>query len=236
MLWSSHLLDDTSVPAGLLTPGEAPAQDRFNVYRNNVIASLADALEDGFPTVARLVGHPFFRAMATVFIRRNPPRSPVLSTYGAAFPSFIETFAPAATVPYLADCARLDRAILQAYHAADAVAVDKDVLRDPRIGAAQIGLAPAVRVLSSRYPLYSIWRANRDALAPKPSAGAETVLVSRPDWDPLAERSPSAEAAFIDALRDKPIGDAARIPDLDLPRALSRLIARGAIVTVEFPS
>ena len=214
MLWSSHLLDDTSVPAGLLTPGEAPAQDRFNVYRNNVIASLADALEDGFPTVARLVGHP----------------------YGAAFPSFIETFAPAATVPYLADCARLDRAILQAYHAADAVAVDKDVLRDPRIGAAQIGLAPAVRVLSSRYPLYSIWRANRDALAPKPSAGAETVLVSRPDWDPLAERIPSAEAAFIDALRDKPIGDAARIPDLDLPRALSRLIARGAIVTVEFPS
>ena len=35
MLWSSHLLDDTSVPAGLLTPGEAPAQDRFNVYSNS---------------------------------------------------------------------------------------------------------------------------------------------------------------------------------------------------------
>ena len=236
MLWTPHLLDDSSVPAGLLTPGETPAPDRFDVYRNNVVASLATALEDGFPTVARLVGHPFFRAMATVFVRQHPPSGPVLSTYGAAFPAFIEAFAPAASVPYLADCARLDQAVVRAYHAADAVPVDKAVLRDPRIDEARIGLAPAVQVLSSPYPLYSIWRANRDALAPKPSAGAESVLVSRPDWDPLAEPIPAPEAAFIEALRHAPIGEAAQRPDLDLPRALSRLIARRAIVTVEFPT
>ena len=41
------LLDPSAgVPAGLLRPDGAPAARRFDIYRNNVVASLVDALAD----------------------------------------------------------------------------------------------------------------------------------------------------------------------------------------------
>lgn len=99
--------------------GGAPSR-RFSVYRNNVYASLMDVLAGRFPVVARLVGEEFFRAMARSYIAREPPRSAVLIRYGASFPAFIASFAPAESVPYLVDIASLEWAWHAAYHAEDA--------------------------------------------------------------------------------------------------------------------
>ncbi|MEZ5722575.1 MAG: DNA-binding domain-containing protein [Paracoccaceae bacterium] len=62
------------------------AGKRFDVYRNNVVVSLSEALATGFPVVRKLVGEAFFSAMAGVFVRAHPPRSPVLTMYGEGFP------------------------------------------------------------------------------------------------------------------------------------------------------
>ena len=69
---------------------------RFGVYRNNVYSSLIDVLQARFPVVSRLVGEEFFRAMARVYVEQEPPRSAVLLRYGASFPDFVASFAPAA--------------------------------------------------------------------------------------------------------------------------------------------
>jgi hypothetical protein len=94
-------------PAGLADGAGRPATRRFAVYRNNVVASLSEALEVAFPAIAKLVGNGFFRAMAGIFVRAHPPRSPLMMLYGAEFPDFLATFAPVAHLPYLADVARL---------------------------------------------------------------------------------------------------------------------------------
>jgi hypothetical protein len=107
-----------------------PAGRRFNVYRNNVAASLTDALATGFPVIAKLLGEEFFRAMAGVFLRAHPPGDPRLQLWGGKFPGFLARFEPVAHLPYLPDMARLELGLRQSYHAADAAPAH----RGPRPG------------------------------------------------------------------------------------------------------
>lgn len=234
------LLDPTrATPRGLVDAEGRPAQRRFAVYRNNVVSSLIDALATGFPVVGKLVGAEFFRALAAVFVRQNPPTSPRLVFYGDALPGFLETFEPVTHLRYLADVARLEFALREAYHAADAVPVAPDVLNHPRLMEACIRLAPATRLLSSPYPIHAIWRANTEADAPPAQGGPQTVLVTRPDWDPWPRAVPDGTGRFIAALLDgqsfaaalEASGDA-----LDLAAALTLLLETRSITALEVPS
>jgi hypothetical protein len=150
-------------PPSVERASEADAARRFAIYRNNVHASLSAALAARFPVVERLVGADFFRAMALHFVGRHPPRSPVLSTYGAAFPSFIDRFEPAAALPYVGDIARLEWARAVAYHAADDHPFDISTLLSmspERLHDAILTFHPGTNVILSEYPIVSIWRTN----------------------------------------------------------------------------
>src|SRR5712672_2100086 len=115
------LLDPQSeTPAAVSGPNEKAAVRRYNVYRNNVTVSLIDALAAIFPATQRITGVEFFRALARFHVRATPPTSPLLFEYGRDFPAFIETYEYAQSLPWLADVARIERAWLDAYHAADA--------------------------------------------------------------------------------------------------------------------
>ena len=153
-------------PPGLMAwNGSDPAR-RFAVYRNNVMVSLIDALADSYPVTQDLVGEEFFRAMARLFVRTQPPRSPVLALYGAGLAEFIEGFAPAAALPYLADVARLEMLRVQAWHAADAVPLglaDFAALLEnaPALAATGFDLHPSLAVLRSAHAVVSLWAAHQ---------------------------------------------------------------------------
>src|ERR1700741_567805 len=118
------LLDpDSATPAVVAGPKGKAVTKRFNVYRNNVTVSLIDALAAVFPATLRITGTDFFRAMARFHVRATPPTSPLLFEYGRDFPDFIERYEHARPMPWLADVAQIERAWLDAYHAADAPAL-----------------------------------------------------------------------------------------------------------------
>jgi hypothetical protein len=172
------------VPSCLKGAAVKKTDRRFAIYRNNVTSSLVEALSARFPVIKRLVGDEFFSALARSYVLREPPFSPLLIHYGETFAVFIEDFEPARPLPYLADVARLEYARGRAYHAADAEPVPRKIfaaLAEERIGATRVKLHPSVSILSSPYPLVSIWQANQ-AVAVKPVQdwGAETALVARP--------------------------------------------------------
>jgi len=157
---------EAGLPTGLRTwNGSDPAR-RFAVYRNNVLASLIDALADSFPVVQALVGVDFFRAMAQLYVRQFPPESPILAEYGERLPSFIRNFAPTAAVPYLADVAQLEWLRIRAFHSADGTPVamttlaticaDVDHLPDR-----QLILHPSLQLIRSPYAVVSIWAAHQ---------------------------------------------------------------------------
>ena len=97
---------DAETPAGLIGPDGKIAPKRFSVYRNNVIVSLTEALEQTFPAIQNLLGEEYFKALARAFVVQHPPKSPVLIWYGADFAAFIEAFPPLEAYPYLATSAR----------------------------------------------------------------------------------------------------------------------------------
>lgn len=190
------------------------ADRRFAVYRNTVATSLIEALGARFPVVRRLVGEEFFRAMAHAYVADKPPRSPLLFQYGDSFAAFIEGFAPAAPLPYLADVARLEYLRGVAYHAADADPLPPAAfaaLDGGRLAAFKVRLHPSVSVLASDYPVVTIWEANQTAtVAPLGPRGPEAALIARPFLAVETRRlAPGSSAFFANLKAGATLGDAA---------------------------
>jgi len=222
------------------------AQPGFAVYRNTVMKGCVDALQANYPTVTRLVGEPWLRAAAAVFTREHLPCTPALLDYGAQFADFLEAFAPAAALHYLADVARIDRLWTEAHSAADAAPLDATAVRNLAADElAEYALRPHP---SARWrwfaaqPIYSIWRANRggsppDALRDLAWHG-EGVLLLRPQGAVESFTASAAECAFLDFCgQGCPLGDAALAAleadaGTDLAALLERLLRAGAFTSI----
>ena len=182
-----------------------PDARRFAVYRNNVAVGLIGSLEMRYPITRRLVGDEFFRGLARAFVARNKPRSPVLIHYGAEFPAFVEAFAPARELPYLADVARLENAWVEAYHAADAAPLglaDLATVDPERLGDLRFVFHPAVRLLRLAHPAVSIWAAHQAAGEPRAPEHwrAEDAMITRPHADVDVRILPGGGYEFATAL------------------------------------
>lgn len=236
------------LPADVTSHAVRHPTRRFNVYRNNVFVSLTDLLQAYFPVVARLVGEEFFRAMARALIVSDPPRSPILSRFGAHFPAFIQRFPPAWDLPYLADVARLEWLQQRAYHARDQnplTAEELGAIPAEQIPGVIFELHPSVGLLASRFPAVSIWRTNALDAEVKPISldeGGEAALVVRPQLDVHVVPLPVAADTFVALLMMScTISEAAGASllanrEFSLQQSIALLIESGAIANFEVRS
>ena len=107
-------------PAACTEALAGEAAERFRIYRNNYYHGLSQQLAEAYPVVRRLVGDAFFFATAHAFLEAHAPRTRLLALFGGEVPGFLRGFPPAVSLPYLPDVAGLERARLEALHAADA--------------------------------------------------------------------------------------------------------------------
>lgn len=243
--FAQALLDpELAVPEGLIDPAGRPAGKRFDVYRNNVVASLSAALADGFPAVHALVGADFFTAMARVYVRAHPPSDPRMMYFGAEMPRFLEGFGPVAHLAYLPDVARLELALRESYHAGDATGLDAEglaALPAHRLEEMRFPLVPAARLIRSGYPVLSIWHKSRDPNAPAPQAIGQDVLIARPGFDPAPHGLGPGAFAFFSALQggavlsDAIASATAEAPNFDLSAALSLALTTHVLQVPETP-
>jgi hypothetical protein len=231
-------------PVDVVAPRGKAAIKRYNVYRNNVTVSLIDALAATYPAVQRITGVEFFRAMARFHVRATPPTSPLLVEYGRDFPAFIEGYEYAQEMPWLADTARIERAWLDAYHAADAPPLSPDMLAavpSDKLGDVVFGGHPAARIVRSAYPAVAIFAMNRveGPVAPLRSSTAEDALIARPDMEVAVRLLPPGGAAFLEHLIDGgTLGAAAatafaETPSFDLPANIAGMIEAGVFSTIQ---
>jgi hypothetical protein len=178
--------DDRAALPYIVTDGLRP-QQRLDVYRNTFGSNLANALHLSFPAVHKLVGAEFFEGAARIFAREHPPRASWLDEFGADFADFLAAFAPAASLAYLADVARLEWAVNRALHAQDSDPVDVTALAgvDP-VWHERVCLVadPSISLLRTDHPADTIWRAvlggDDAALAAiDPADGPVWLLVQR---------------------------------------------------------
>ena len=230
------------VPDGLRDGRFRPAGRRFNVYRNNVTVSLTQALQTGFPVVAKLLGKQNMDSLARLYLRAHPPASPLMMHYGDEMPDFLDGLSQVGHLPYLADIARLEIANRQSYHAADSSPASPAVLErippDALFGHS-VSLAPSARLVRSDWPIFDIWQYNTMDGAPKPRSTAQDVLVVRPEFDPIPRLLPEGAADWLSALADgASMSEAyarvsARSPGFDPGPVLSRLLEDGVIISLK---
>lgn len=243
--FAAGLFETSSPPAGLRSWNSPIPTRRYDVYRNNVTSSLRNALASRFPAAEKIVGYEFFQAMAETFIRSNPPRSPLLMSYGEEFPDYVETFEPARDLIYLADVMRLELARGRAYHAADAEALALHSLAtiDPvKLGSLIFTPHPSLTVFSSPHPAVTIWAMNdgKRALAPIDDWQGEDALVVRPQ---LIVNTilvpPGGGALFRGLVAGKPLGEAVEAAgnsddNFDLSTNLTVLLTSGAFTAYRY--
>jgi hypothetical protein len=212
------------------------------VYRNTIARGTIDALAMSYPTVRRLVGEDWFEAAARAFIALRPPRERALIDYGGDFPDFLEGFAPAADLPYLAGVARIDRLWLEAHAAADAPAwtpAQAAALAPADLFALRLRLHPSARIAwFEALAIPSLWRLSRPP-APEAEAAAlraepEGLLLVRPAGAVEALILDRAAFTLLEACRaGASLGEAAEAaldadPAIALPAVLLRLTKAGA--------
>jgi hypothetical protein len=236
---------DGAAAAHILANGLAP-EARLNIYRNTFVGTLTTALRLSYPAVHRLVGAPFFESAGCIFIESQPPRSAYLDEYGEGFADFLAAFAPAATLPYLPDVARLEWAVNRALHAPDAEALDLGRLAelDP---ANQDRLVlvphPAIGLVHTRFPADSIWRAvlaqDDDAIAAiNLGSGPAWLLVERQDAGVEVTRVEETAWRLMEALcTGEPLQASIEgLSPLEAPALLAQHLAAGRFVDLHLPT
>jgi hypothetical protein len=242
--FASALTDPSRpTPPGVVGPHGKATAKRYDVYRNNVTVSLIDALAAIYPAVQRITGVEFFRAMARFHVRTSPPTSPLLFDYGHGFPAFIDAYEHAQDMPWLADVARIERAWLDAYHAADARLLTADALAAvsaDTLGELVFTPHPAARIVRSRYPAVAIFTMNRGEgpVTPLRSSAAEDALITRPDMEVTVRHLPPGGAEFLTSLIEgKPLSVAADAafhdaPSFDLAAGIAAMVEAGVFSAI----
>jgi hypothetical protein len=232
-------------PAGLIGPDGLSAPKRFNVYRNNVIVSLCEALGQTFPAIKKLLGEEYFSALARAYVLQHPPRSPVLMWYGADFSDFIEAFPPLKDYAYLGDVARVEWNWVQAFHATDAAPMDPALLgtiEPSSVGLVRFTRHPTTSLVSSLWPIWDLARVNRfepDHAIEIDLNRSQAVLITRPDLNvDLYLLRPGCDV-FLNALFEGvTLGDAAALAqtqcqEFSLSDCLSDCLSSGAFTGLQ---
>jgi hypothetical protein len=196
---------DEALP--LIDGDPARARDRLAIYRSNVAANAAAALTSIYPITRKLVGVEFFDGLAHAYRGAHPSVSGDLNELGEHLADFVKTFAPAQSLPYLPDVARMEWLVHKAHYAADHASLDMSRLASireedyPRLA---MTLHPAAALLTSAYPLFRIWEVHQDdyrgEIAVDLGSGAETVVVYRPQYRATVARLARGEVVFLTAI------------------------------------
>jgi len=140
-------------------------EQRYQIYRNNLLVTLTAALEAVFPVIRRLVGADCFRNVALAYIRNESSRSGDIHDYGHRFAAFLETLPALDGYAYLPDVARLEWIYHSLFHSALLPALQPASLQQvpaTRHADLCLDLQPASRLFASPFPVLRIWQVNQE--------------------------------------------------------------------------
>ena len=215
-------------------PAPSLRSQAFAIYRNTSARGAVEALRATFSTVNQLLGDDEFIQVALEHRLQSPPVGPVLSDYGAGFPSFLARQPWTCELPYLADVARLDWLWLESFLSGDA---DPSTWR--AASDARISLHPAARVAWLTTPALTIWQAHRqpggfDDL--EPEWREEGALFARPGLQVCVHPIDRTCRYLLAVAAGSPRVDqcvaavAEAYPQSNVPELLRQCVAAGALI------
>lgn len=156
-------LRDPAVACPVLPPAN------LEVYRNNASITFRETLERAYPVVRRRVGDDYFRQLAAQYRQRFPSKHGDLQWLGRDFASFIHEQLAGTDYAWLADLAELEWLRGESSVAATLPCLGAEALATvaPQdLERLRFGLQPSLRLLSSSFPVFTVWQANQGDIAP----------------------------------------------------------------------
>lgn len=182
------------------------ASDRLQIHKNNFKLTLSSALMDVFPVIMSFVGEQWLEAALKKFAVQYPPSEACLSSYGGEFADFLDSFAPAVRLPYLADLARVEWAIHMCQNAKDEMTLkpaDWANLVKTDMQSLSFSLVAAHKFIESDYPLLDLWNVGTGTDTSSEinlEAGGTTLLVIRPQSEVLIFPLDMNECRFLSSM------------------------------------
>lgn len=160
--------------------------DQLQVYNGGYLARLVEVLQSDFGAVQHVLGEHPFRGLVARYLQRHPSRHPNLNQLGKHFPAFVQRQRTLPHRAFLADLARLEEALCQAFDAPEFTPVSLAELQQVAPVAwpkTRLQLNPSVRLIATRHPVgvwYQAWKDGKTTVVPKAET-AWTLVFRRDD-------------------------------------------------------
>jgi hypothetical protein len=174
-----------AVEATIAGDSRLSAAERLDIYAEMYFYRLRDCLAEDFRAVHAVIGPTRFHNLVTDYLLVHPSTHPSLRFAGRHLPRLLDSHPLAAEWPFLADLARFEWAIVDAFDAADAApltAQDLESVPAPAWAELHFRLVPSVQLLEARAAVQDAW--SQVDRGEEPAAPLETptnLLVWRSD-------------------------------------------------------
>jgi hypothetical protein len=155
------------------------AAERLEVYARMYFFRLLDCLAGDFPSVHAVMGHESFHVLARDYLEHHPSTSRSVRSLGRFFAQFLDAHALGAQHPFVADLARFEWALLEAFDARDAAPLAPERLKSVPIEhwpGLRLELTPSLRIVEACAPVQEVWAAVTGGQPPPKVASQRTVI------------------------------------------------------------
>lgn len=213
----------------------------LEIYRNSTRVNFRNALAGTFPVLVKRVGEDYFRQLAHHYRARFPSRSGDLHWVGRDFAAFLDVHLASGEYAWLADLARIEWARAECSIANELPAAGAEVFATfapEQLEDLVFTLQPALRLVSSAFPVFSVWLGNQaeNASPVDQSLGNECGMIRQHANLVEVARLPPDLFSFLTATAGgATLGAAMSAANLDGPRLteiLGFVFASGLVAAV----
>jgi hypothetical protein len=205
-----HVRGGDSFPRSWCRQGLVDSDIGLAIYANAYDSRLREALESDHPVLSAYLGDELWLRFCAGYTADHPSSVRSLRHFGSRVPEWLEQNSPYGGHPVIAELARFERALLDAFDAADAQRLDWAAMEQldaqcwPGL---RLRFHPSVRLLKLSTNAVEIWRSLKDEQEPPAAAvsGAPARLLWRDEkrltrFRPVEHvEHPALTAALIEA-------------------------------------
>jgi len=147
--------------------GGQPGKNRLSVYADGYTARMHESLLESYPAVQHILGEQSFIQNAFKYAEVHPSKDYNLSLAGKYFSDFLLKVPLSKNLPFLPDLAKLEWQIAESFHEFQKKPMALEglsKLSPEDWEELSFNFQPAVRLLSSRWPVLDIWNARKTPL------------------------------------------------------------------------